>query len=126
MDYRALLLDPIYDNIGVPAVITLADGVTFVELTAIDKTAGVEIGDNKAKVESIEPGACIRVYEWKALGRVPLELEDATMQLNGSVWDVQSFKIRPSPGGPRDGEFLLILANETIIPESGDSSESSP
>jgi hypothetical protein len=119
------LLDPIYASIGVAAVITLADGTTHLPLTALDKTSGVEIGNNAAKVDTIEPAACIRNAEWRAAGQTAIGLEGASIQINGSLWDIVGYKKRPTPNGERDGELLLILSNETVI-ESESGSESSP
>ena len=123
IDYEALLLDPIYLTLGVPATIELADGVTVFEgLTVIDKTAGIELGDKESKVDSIEPACCIRHAELTAKGLVPSALEDGKISFNGSQWSIVAYPKRPVPSGSRKGEVLLILSREVVLPEESDSS----
>lgn len=125
VDYQAMLLDPIYEVLGVDATVTLEDGVTSFEgLTVIDKTSGVQLGDQGTKVDSIEPACCIRYAEWKDRGRTPDDFEGATIAFNGSSWKIVGFPKRPVPSGARAGEILLILSSETVLPESDDSSDS--
>lgn len=120
IDYQALLLDPIYATIGVPAAITLDDSAETVVsgLTVIDKTSGVTLGDHDAQVDTLEPACCIRHAELTSNGLAPVDLEDATIEFNGSRWKIKSFPKRPVPSGSRQGEVLLILANETVVESS--------
>jgi len=112
-----MLLDPLYTTLGVAAVITLetdsdSDALTF-DVTVIDKTGGVSLGDHDSKVETIEPAACIRFAELTSNGLAPVDLEGASIEFNGSSWKIKSWPKRPVPNGARKGELLLILGNET-------------
>lgn len=122
VDYQAMLLDPIYATLGVPARVTLADGVTQFDVTVIDKTSGVEAGDKDAKVDTVLPAACVRAAEWKTHGKRPVDFEGASIEFNGSRWEVDSYPKRPVPTGGQTGEILLILGHETEIEESDSSS----
>lgn len=118
VDYQTQLLDPIYLTLGVPGVITLADDTVVDGLTVIDKTAGVLTGDNAAKVDTLEPGCCIRAAEWYAKGRTFADFEGASVEFNGSRWDIVAYPKRPTPTGAKTGEVLLILQHETEIESS--------
>ena len=118
IDYQALLLDPIYATIGVAAVITLdtdsdSEAPTF-DVTVIDKTGGVSLGDHDSKVETLEPAACVRYSELTSNGLSPVDLDGASIEFNGSSWKIKSWPKRPVPSGARKGELLLILGNETV------------
>lgn len=116
MDYQALLLDPIYAALGVPAKLGLSDGVTFYEgLTVIDKTSGVQLGDKDSKIDSIEPACCIRHKELTDAGLAPSDLDAGTVEFNGSRWTIVGYPKRPVPTGARQGEVLLILSREVVI-----------
>lgn len=123
IDYQATLLDPIYSVLGVPAKIELADGVTVFEgLTVIDKTSGIELGDKESKVDSIEPGCCIRHSELTAKGLTPSALDGGKITFNGSQWAIVAYPKRPVPSGSRQGEVMLILSREVVVDEESDSS----
>lgn len=101
---------PIYAVIGEEATLVLADtGATSIELTALDNTVGVAIGDN-VDVQTVEPAAVINVSD--LAGADPdVVLEGAQLTLNGKTWRVVSFLRRPSPSGEADGELFLILSD---------------
>jgi hypothetical protein len=96
-------------------------GTTDVEVTVIDKTGGVSLGDHDSKVETLEPAACIRYSELTSNGLTPLDLDGGSLEFNGSSWKIKSWPKRPVPSGARKGELLLILGNETVT-ESDSSS----
>mgnify|MGYP002651285651 CR=1 FL=1 len=103
-------LDPIYSIQGTGAVLTIA-GVA-VPVRAIDKTSGIETGEGE-HVGTIRPAACLRVSELLAKGIKPRRLASgATLDLNGFVWDVASYKLKPSKEGENNGEVLLILSHK--------------
>lgn len=114
MDYQALLYDPNYTIWGVSVTLTLLDsGGVFEDLTAIDKTAGVDVGDN-AQVQTIKPVAAMRVVELLTAGLELDQLPDASLEMNGLVWNVVSYRLKPSPKGENDGEVYLILADKAV------------
>src|SRR5262245_13178952 len=109
MDYQALLFDPNYTVHGVPVLLTLADVSEPVGLTAIDKTAGVDVGVAGAQVQTIKPAAVRSVAELTEKGLTIESLHKATLEMNGFQWTVASTRARPSPKGENDGEVFLIL-----------------
>jgi hypothetical protein len=107
MDYASLLYGPIYSVIGVPAVLTLCGGEPPLTLTAIDKTAGVEVSFNGADVVTIRPAAIVRATE---LANVPLaSLRNASLEMNGKTWTVVEHGYVPAPTGEGNGEIRLFL-----------------
>lgn len=125
IDYQKLLLDPIYNTLGVTAALTLADSTVIMGLTVIDKTAGVQLGDHDAQLDTLEPACCVRHATLTTLGLVPVDLEGGSIEFNGSRWKIKAYPKRPVPSGARKGELLLILGNETVIPDPATSSDSS-
>lgn len=118
------MLDPIYATLGVPATLTLPaqdssdDEHVITGLTVIDKTSGVTLGDHDAQVDTLEPAACIRRAELDANEITIAELDGASIEFNGSRWNVKGTPKRPIPNGARKGEILLILGNETELDSS--------
>lgn len=109
MDYRSVLYDPVYQIEGVGAKLTLASGQVFDGLTAIDKTAGVQLPGPLAEVETLRPVASMLVGDLLDTGIDPDALDDATLELNDRVWKVNSTRYMPSPAGQADGEIYLLL-----------------
>ncbi len=110
MDYQALLYDPVYLVQGVSATLALSAGPTLEGLTALDKTAGVDISVGGASAQDIVPAAVLRVRELGARSVEVTALPKATITFNGKRWNVRSYKLRPSPNGEKDGEVYLILS----------------
>jgi hypothetical protein len=97
------------------------EGTTEVEitdLTVIDKTGGVALGDHDAQVDTLEPACCIRHAELTANEVTIAELDGAFIAFNGSRWRIKGMPKRPVPNGARKGEVLLILGNETELDSS--------
>jgi hypothetical protein len=120
MDYQALLYDPVYAAIGVPAVLAPASGLTTqVDLTVIDKTAGADVGVSHAAkgsigaasfgIETVHPVAAVRMAELRANGLTRDDLDMSAITFNGRTWRVRSHVLKPSPNGLDDGEAWLIL-----------------
>lgn len=105
MDYQALLLDPIYDRLGVAAELTIGSADP-VDLTVIDKTAGVNVGD-QVEVQTIRPVAAVREAELDEHEIAAEDLRGGSISFNGGSWQVHSFQRKPVPEGP--GEIWLIL-----------------
>jgi hypothetical protein len=107
VDYSALLYDPVYAVIGVPAVI----GTT--EITVIDATRAkalpVSGGGQTAEVSSVGPAAFARVYELDAKGITRDVWLDAPLAFNGRTWTVRSWELRGSPNGEDLGEVRFLL-----------------
>ena len=63
IDYSALLYDPVYAELGVPATLTAAGTAGEVALTVIDDTRPKTITSGSAEVRSVGPGAFARIPE---------------------------------------------------------------
>jgi hypothetical protein len=105
MDYQAILYAPIYTTIGVPGVI---NGVE--DFTVLDKTAGFEWKVGAVEVQTITCGAVVRAKELASKGVALADLEGGTLDMSDSQWRIESYKLKPSPKGERDGEVVLILS----------------
>lgn len=112
IDYGALLFDPVYAEIGVPAVIGSS------EITVIDDTRRkplpIVTGAGVAEVRSVGPGAYARVYELAANGITRDVWLGATITFNDRTWTVRSYELRGSPMGESWGEVLLLLKEQAV------------
>jgi hypothetical protein len=88
------------------------------DLTVIDKTGGVTIGDHDAQIDTLEPACCIRHAELIANTLTISDIDGAAIAFNGSRWKIKGASKRPVPNGAKKGEVLLILANETELDSS--------
>jgi hypothetical protein len=118
IDYSALLYDPVYAEIGVPATMTTA-GDTGVDITVIDdtrpKVLPVQAGTQPAEVRSVGPGAFARIYELAGKGIARADYADALLAFNGRTWVVRSWELRGSPMGEDWGEVRFLL-KESALP----------
>jgi len=109
MDYATLLIDPIYGVFGVDAVLTLGDTAeTEAAVTVIDKTAGVDAGDN-VPTGTLLPGAVIRVSDLTAHSLTRADLDGASVTFSGNTWRIASHFPKPVPSGEAQGEIMMIL-----------------
>lgn len=110
MDYQATLYNPIYRSpLGVPATITPGSTAEPADVTVIDKTAGLVVPGSGIALETIKPGAVVRMVELAANGIARIDLEGGAITFNGATWKILGTLPRPSPKGEADGELLLIL-----------------
>jgi hypothetical protein len=118
IDYSALLYDPVYAELGVPATMTIAGG-TAVEITVIDdtrpKVLPVSAGTQAAEVRSVGPGAFACIYELAQKGIARADYADAVLAFNGRSWIVRSWELRGSPMGEDWGEVRFML-KESALP----------
>lgn len=111
LNFGSTMLDPIYAVIGVEAVLTPATSVSAATITAIDKSAGVVLADAKdPAVQTVRPGARVRMAELTANGITLLDLDNATLAMNGKTWTVKAHRPMPNPNGEGEGEVLLLLS----------------
>jgi hypothetical protein len=111
VDYGALLYDPVYAEIGVPAVIGTT-GITVIDDTR-RKPLPVVSATGLAEVRSMGPGAFARVYELAAKGITRDVWLGAPLAFNGRTWMVRSYELRGSPAGEDAGEVLFLLKEQT-------------
>ncbi len=118
IDYSALLYDPVYAEIGVPAVIGTG------QITVIDdtrpKVLTVQAGTQAADVRSVGPGAFARIYELTSKGITRDVWLDAPLTFNGRTWIVRSWELRGSPMGEDWGEVRFLLKEHTSNGGNGD------
>jgi hypothetical protein len=121
LDYSALLYDPVYAGIGVPA--TFAAGSLQVALTVIDDTrpiqtptaSGVEARSiGHVEVRALGPGAFVRIPELQANGVSRADWQDAVLSFNGGTWQVRSYELRGSPNGEDFGEVRFLLREASV------------
>jgi hypothetical protein len=112
INYSALLYDPVYAEIGVPAVIGT------VEITVIDdtrpKVMPVNSGGQSSEVRSVGPGAFARIYELTSKGITRDVWLDAPITFNGRSWIVRSWELRGSPMGEDLGEVRFLLKEAAL------------
>jgi hypothetical protein len=106
IDFSALLLDPIYDELGVEASLEAAGTVT---LTVLDKTEGVilESPNGPLQMATAKPAACVRMSELETNEILREDLKGAAITFNGNTWKIVATQPKPVPSGV--GELYLIL-----------------
>ena len=111
IDYSALLYDPVYAEIGVPAVLTVTsatDGVVA-DITVIDDTRPKILPAGSAEVRDVGPGAFVRIPELAENGIAREDWLDAVLNFNGRAWTVRSYELLGSPNGEDLGEVRFLL-----------------
>jgi hypothetical protein len=108
IDFSALLYDPIYAVLGVPAIVTPSTDASDIPLTVIDKTEGVMIEEGNAiSIATTKPAAMVRVSELSSLGLTRSDLKQGRISFNNGNWTIVATQPKPGPNGP--GEVYLIL-----------------
>jgi len=108
IDYSDLLFDPVYAELGVPAVLS-AGTAGEVEITVIDDTRPKSNTSGVVEVRSAGPGAFARYYEITAKGITRDDFDGAMLTFNGGMWEVRSHELRGSPNGESWGEVRFLL-----------------
>lgn len=112
IDYSALMYDPIYAELGVPAVIGTG------EITVIDDTRAksqpIMGAGQPAEVRSVGPGAFARIPELTSKGITRDVWIDAPITFNGRNWIVRSYELRGSPMGEDAGEVRFLLKEHAV------------
>lgn len=93
---------------GTPATFQPVHGAPF-DITAIDRTSGVEVADNTIGISTIRPAADVLFADLDALGITADDLDGAALTLNGTRWRVQGVMEKPTPFGAGDGMVTLLL-----------------
>lgn len=112
IDWQATLYGPVYSTLSVPAQLSIGDtDQSAVTLSAIDKTAGILVGD-QVGIQTIKPACDIRAKEFFATGLVRDDLSGASITFNGKTWDITHHEVRPGPEGEALGELRLFLSEQ--------------
>jgi hypothetical protein len=126
LDYGALLYDPVYLTIGVPATLVHRVGVSvfqpnifqpnlfqgnFVasDITVIDDTREKTNTTGALDVRSVGPGAFARVPELTANTIDRSHYDGSTLEFNGRTWIIRNHQLRGSPNGEDLGEVRFNL-----------------
>lgn len=115
VSFANLLYRPIFNRLGVPAVLTLANTVydkmpNGTPLLALDKTIGVSLPQQGGTVvETVTPMAEFMMVDLVAIGVTKDQLDDGSIRLNGKTWSIVSHKTNPSHSGEMDGTIFLQL-----------------
>ena len=88
LDFDALVLGPVYDTFGMPAVLTI--GPATHQLTVVDYTKGVEIDEGGTGIQTIRPVVDVRRAALAAVGVQLDDLVDADLELSGATWRIKS------------------------------------
>jgi len=117
IDYSALLFDPVYAELGVPATLT-AGIAAAVDITVIDdtkpKALPLSAGTQTAEVRSVGPGAFARIYELAGKGIARADYADAVLAFNGRAWVVRAWDLIGSPMGEDWGEVRFLLKEAAV------------
>ena len=111
-----MLFDPVYAEIGVPAVMTVAGGADTA-ITVIDDTRPKDLplpGTSGAQVHSVGPGAYARIPELAGNGIARAAYLGAALTFNGLSWVVRSYELRGSPMGEDLGEVRFMLKEAAL------------
>ena len=111
LDYSTMLYDPVYADLGVPAVFTVtnvAEGAVA-NITVIDDTRPKTLPAGTADVRDVAPGAFVRIPELAENGIARDGWLNALLSFNGRNWTVRSYELRGSPGGEDQGEVRFLL-----------------
>lgn len=117
IDYSALLFDPVYEELGVPATLTVG-AAAAVDITVIDctqpKALPVSGGTQTAQVRGVEPGVFARIYELASKGIASDDYAGAMLVFNGRTWVVRSWDVLGSPNGEDFGEVKFLLKEAAV------------
>jgi hypothetical protein len=108
IDTQTLLLDPIYDSLGIDAVLDQGTAGT-VDLVILDETQGVMLESQAGGLQfgTQTPAACVRMSELTANGLTRESITGLVISFNGNDWKI--VRTRPKPTQNSAGEVYLIL-----------------
>jgi hypothetical protein len=117
IEYGAVLYDPVYAEIGVPATMTVTGADGGAAITVIDDTRPKALpvpGTSGAQVNSVGPGAFARIPELANNAITRDAYLDAVLAFNGRSWIVRSYELRGSPMGEDLGEVRFLLKEAAL------------
>ena len=89
IDFDALVLGPVYDTFGKPAVLSI--GPISFDVAVVDYTKGVTVEDESTiGVQTIRPAADVRRTALVAAGIALDDLVDGQLELAGTTWRIKS------------------------------------
>jgi hypothetical protein len=122
IDYSALLFDPVYNALGVPAMFTGGAEVFqpnvfqsnifqggLVKITVIDDTRPKSITTGSLETKSVGPGAFARIPEVTSQAIERADYVGTVITFNGRTWIVRDYELRGSPNGEDLGDVRFLL-----------------
>lgn len=88
IDFDALVLGPVYDAFGEPAVLTL--GLASYDVTVIDHTQGVAVEDGGIGLQTIRPAVDVRRSALAMLGIAVADLVGGEVLLGATAWRIKT------------------------------------
>lgn len=107
IDYSALLFDPAFGLLGVPAMMTTTAGVF--DITVIDETRAKSHASGQMDTRSVGPAACVRIPELTAKGVDRSDYLGSVLSFNGRMWTIRNFDSLGSPNGDDAGLVRFYL-----------------
>lgn len=101
--------DPIYDALGVAAVLNIAESGAAYSLTVIDKTGGIALQDGGVEISTVRSACAARAHELVDKGIDVSSLDGSQITFNAKTWRIEQRITRPSPSGEAIGEIYLTL-----------------
>ena len=109
-EFNAMLLDPQYDAIGVPARIIPRSGAAA-DVTVIDHTSGITVAEGgQFQLETIRPVVCVRLSELADNALTITDINDGQVVMDPGEASEKTWRIKV----PREtgGEVQLVLLDE--------------
>jgi hypothetical protein len=110
IDYSAILYNPVYNELGVSAMLTTTAGVF--EITVIDDTRPNTNLSGTLVVSGVAPGAFARIPELTNKGVDRSDYNGSALAFNGRIWIINNHDLRGSPNGEDQGEVRFSLRAE--------------
>lgn len=88
IDFDALVLGPVYDAFGEPAVLTLSSA--RYDVSVIDHTEGVEVEEGGIGLQTIRPAVDLRRSALTALGIAIANLVGGEVVLGATAWRIKT------------------------------------
>jgi hypothetical protein len=103
LDFDALVLGPVYETFGTPAVLMI--GPTTQHLCVVDYTKGVAVEEDRVGIQTIRPVADVRRNALVAIGVEVDDLIGGQLALNAVNWRIKSLL-------ENEAEIRLVLMQE--------------
>ncbi len=110
MTFQVHMIDRMYANelIATDAILTTSSG-SEIHLRALDETKGANSG-HLIDFQTLQPGARVRMIDLAGFD-ISDEIPGGQLELNGRIWNIQSYRYYPYPDAPvaTGGELTLLL-----------------
>ena len=112
-NYQTLLYDPVYEEFGQLASLTLRGSNSAISVTVNNRTKPSSFaGFNGVEFQAFKPTALVRMAEIGTLGVTAEQIQGGHLIMDGTRWAVKSYEYEPSPVGISDGQLRLFLHSD--------------